>query len=210
MINKYNQKLIWKYINGEKIPNVDKLENDYIFMMQVIKITRDKKMYNLCSKEIKENYQFTKFMVETFKFDKKFIIEIASNYLKKFGEENIKSIELIFLMCELLNESSNYFETDSLSFYLKRNLIYLEEKAIIEASLQEEDEITKQELGLGFIYILYDDLGESEIITKYFAKMYLNEIFYNNKEYSLEQLIHKHFLTNNDLLSVGIKKYILN
>ena len=208
MINKYNQKLIWKYINGEEIQNIDKLENDYKFLMQVIKVTRDKNMYNLCSKEIKENYQFIKFIIETFKSDEKFIIKIAEDYLNKFGEETIESKELIFLMCELLNKNSNNFEENSIQFYLKRSLIYTTEKILIETTLQEEDFI-KQDLGLGFIYILYDDIGESKIITNYFAKTYLNEIFYNNK-FSLEELIHKHFKKFNDLEEVGVKQYILN
>ena len=52
--NKYNQKLIWEYINGEEIPNIDKLEKDYQFLMQVIKTSKDKNMYNLCS----DNLQF--------------------------------------------------------------------------------------------------------------------------------------------------------
>ena len=52
----YNRKLIWKYINGEEIPNIDRLESDYRFMLEVIRITNDKKMYNLCSDEIKLKY----------------------------------------------------------------------------------------------------------------------------------------------------------
>ena len=124
MTNKYNQKLIWEYINGEEIPNIDKLEKDYQFLMQVIKTSKDKNMYKLCSKEIKENYQFIKFIIETFKSDEEFITKIADDYLNKFGEETLESKELIFLMCELLNKNSNDFEKDSISFYLKRSLIY--------------------------------------------------------------------------------------
>lgn len=208
MTNKYNQKLIWEYINGEEIPNIDKLEKDYQFLMQVIKTSKDKNMYKLCSKEIKENYQFIKFIIETFKSDEEFITKIADDYLKKFGEETLESKELIFLMCELLNKNSNDFEKDSISFYLKRSLIYTTERILIETFLKE-NEYAKEEIGLGFACVYYDELGASEIITNYFAKMYLNEIFYNNK-FSLEELVHKHFKTLSDLKEVEIKQYILN
>lgn len=57
---------------------------------------------------------------------------------------------------------------------------------------------------------MYDDLGNSETITRYFAKMYIDEIFYSNKKLTLEELIHKHFSNYTELEEVGIKKYILN
>ena len=42
MNRSYNIELIWNYINGYYIENVDELENDYKFMMKVISITKDK------------------------------------------------------------------------------------------------------------------------------------------------------------------------
>lgn len=95
-------------------------------MMEVIKITADKKMYRLCSEEIKDNYEFVRFMVEKFKDDKKFIIEIPTNYLNKTNKEDIKYKELIFLMRKLLDNDRNNFEMHSLPFYIQRSLIYTE------------------------------------------------------------------------------------
>ena len=59
-MNKYNSKVVFDYINGNEIIdyNIDELEDDYEFMMMVINYTNDKNMYNLCSDEVKTNYEF--------------------------------------------------------------------------------------------------------------------------------------------------------
>lgn len=44
---KISKKLVYDYINGEDIENIDDLENNYRFMMEVIKITHDKNMYHI-------------------------------------------------------------------------------------------------------------------------------------------------------------------
>ena len=48
-MKKYSKELIDKYIKGEDIKNhqIEELENDKDFMIQVIKETNDKNFYNL-------------------------------------------------------------------------------------------------------------------------------------------------------------------
>ena len=55
-MSKYSKKLIYDYIMGNEISeyNIDDLENDYIFIKEVIESTSDKKMYNIYSLKIKE------------------------------------------------------------------------------------------------------------------------------------------------------------
>ena len=209
MKNKYSLKLIWDYVNGEEVQDIDELEADYKFIMEVIKVTKDKKMYNLCSEEIKKNYEFIRFIIEEFKNDQKFITEVAINYIKEFGEEDITSKELIFLMCELIKN----FDADNdefIYFNVKKGAIYNTERVIVEKALSEEDGHWQKEFGLGFIYILSSDLGNSEIITRYFATSYLNEIFYECDNLTLDELVHRHFSSYDILKEIGIKEYILN
>ena len=210
MSTKYNLKLIWDYINGEEVPNIDKLESDYRFILEVMKVTNDKKMYNLCSDEMLKNYNFIKEVIKIFKKDKQFIIEVASNYLKKTDTNDLTYKELIFLMCNLLNVDLYDCPEKILAFYVQRSGFYQTTRVEIEKLLSEEEPFWQKEFGLGFIYILANDLGNSKIITKYFAEMYLKDIFYSNNGLTLEELIHKHFNSYNKLKEVGIKKYILN
>ena len=53
-MKKYSKELIDKYIKGEDIKNhqIEELENDKDFMIQVIKETNDKNFYNLFEKYI--------------------------------------------------------------------------------------------------------------------------------------------------------------
>lgn len=217
---KYNTKLIWDYINGEEINNIDELESDYKFMLEVLKITNDKNMYNLCSEEIKNNYEFIKSVIEIFIQDKKFIKQIMDEYLQKqtfnYNNEQEQNSndntyqELIFLVCDLTDSISKSIDDELIVYNLKRNAIYLKERANIVYSLRQEDYKTQQELGMGFAYLIYLIYPESKIILRYFAKRYIDEIFYNQEELTLEELVHKHFSSFEKLQEIGIKKYILN
>lgn len=57
--------LVRKYINGEDLKDIsmDELENDPNFMLSVINVSKDIKMYNFCSDEVKCNYDFVKKLI---------------------------------------------------------------------------------------------------------------------------------------------------
>ena len=75
--------LVQKYINGEEIPEsvLKDLEKDKKFMMEVIKASKDKKIYNLCAEVLKKDYEFIKYLILTFKDDVNFITMVANEYL---------------------------------------------------------------------------------------------------------------------------------
>lgn len=169
MTRKYDIRLIWNYINGLEIDNVDELENDYKFMMSVIEITRDKKMYNLCSDEMKTNYEFVKFIINIFKEDKKFICKIANEYINIVDNNDITVKELIFMMCEIFKDYKD--EDVYLKYFVMRASIYSLERLSIDMIIeQEEDLFWKKQFGLGFILTQIREFGLSDIITKYVAK----------------------------------------
>lgn len=207
---KYNTRLIWNYINGEEIKNIDELESDYKFMLEVLRITNDKNMYNLCSEEMKNNHDFIKSVIEIFKKDKKFIKQIIDEYSRKENLNEINYQELIFLACDLNDSITDGIDDELFIYKLKRNAIYIKEMTNIEWNINEEDYDVRQEIGMGFAYLLYEIYPESEIILRYFAKRYIEEIFYNNNGLTLEELVHKHFSNFEKLQEIGIKRYILN
>lgn len=43
-MKKYNRTTIKNYINGEEVENIDKLESDQDFMLEVMRKTRDKQI----------------------------------------------------------------------------------------------------------------------------------------------------------------------
>ena len=55
---KYSASIVEDYIEGNDIEDfdIDELENDRSFMLDVIKKTKDKNFYNLCSDDLKHDY----------------------------------------------------------------------------------------------------------------------------------------------------------
>ena len=92
MKKKYDDKLVEDYVQGNDIDkyDIEELENDSQFMMQVIDKTNDKKMYEFCSSKVKDDYEFIKFMIYKFQNDKDFIVMLADDYLKKHNKINCK------------------------------------------------------------------------------------------------------------------------
>ena len=90
MNKKYDEKLIKAYITGDDIIDfdIDELENDVYFMMQVIDYSDDIKMYSFCGEELKKDYKFVSYLVDKYnsnvkkyKNDIKIIISAAESFL---------------------------------------------------------------------------------------------------------------------------------
>lgn len=207
MVSKYDRRVIWDYINGNYVENIDELENDYKFMMDVIRITKDKNMYNLCSDDVKNNYEFVKYMVYTFSDDKKFIHEIASRYLNNVDMEDVTVSELIFIMCDIFNKCKD--DDEYLMYFLRREAIIVSIRVEVDNFISEEDLSTRKILGKGFVLLLDSDFGGSTSIMRYIAKVFLNEIFYENS-LSIEELIHIRFSSVDKLDKYGIKNFIFS
>ena len=109
-MKEYNIELILKYINGE---DVEGAEDDYKFMISVIKYTKDKNMYELCSDNVKSTYEFVWFMIEEFKCDIEFLIDVVDYYLDNEREE-VKRIEILIIMCDTFKDSNYIKEYSSL------------------------------------------------------------------------------------------------
>lgn len=109
----YDDKLVEDYVQGNDIDkyDVEELENDSQFMMQVIDKTNDKKMYEFCSSKVKDDYEFIKFMIYKFQNDKDFIVMLADDYLKKHNNQaeeiDANCVELAIIMEGLLSSSKN-------------------------------------------------------------------------------------------------------
>lgn len=209
MKNKYSEELIVDYIYGNDIEDydIDDLENDYKFMMEVIKYTNDKNMYDLCSDEVKQEYEFVKFMIEMFKDDDNFIISVAHNYLDNIDESDITYKEIAVLISNLTDANKN---EDAILFKVKSQLISEAEFSEIEVFLENcTDEKLKEKLGLGFVYIM-EKYGNSKILMDFFADQFIKNIFYYNGEYSLEEYIHLNVRDKNKIIEPGINNFIIN
>ena len=204
MKQKYPKKIIIDYLYGNDIEgyDIDKLGEDPSFMTQVIKTSKDKRIYNLCSEEVKTNYEFVKFLVIFLKKDKQFIEEVANYYLSKTDKNDITHIELTIILNNILPKN----DFDFFEYKLKAKAFYIEKIALIAESLKEKN----SKLGYGFI-IFKEKYQDSDIVKEYIAKQLLFDIFYNETKNNikLEELIHIYYKDKRELEEYGINNFII-
>lgn len=206
MMEKYNNNIINAYINGEDLGeySIDDLENDKMFMMLVITRTNDKNYYDMCSLELKVNYEFISFLMKKFETDIPFICKIADYYLKKCDDETTRT-ELVIKMADLMEgkEDEKYHE-----YNIMRETFFLAKRVQIEeGKLNVNDEYTSSEIGMGFLWI-FDSFHNNKIILNYFAKKMMESILEENN-INLENMLYEQFDNLEELNKIGINNYLL-
>ena len=205
-MTKYNKKLVFMYINGLEINDclLQKLENTPGFMKEVITKTNDKKMYFLCSDNLKKNCSFVKFLILKYRDDKKFICKVADYYLKNVNSVFEKT-EIAVIMANLMSgvDKYNKYELISSSQYFQ----FLKEIDTIKNN-DNVDNNVKQDLGLGFKIIL-ERFNNNEYVLDYYAKRFIFGIFYKNIN-NLEMLLHESFSDNSEINVYGPDRFIID
>lgn len=130
MLKNYNKKLVLDYIYGNDIVgyDIDELEEDYEFMIEVIKQTRDKRMYSLCSDNVRKNYDFVSFMMDTFKDDKDFVLGVVDGYfgnIMNVDSNNLedRDITLVIMVSDLFDRS--YYDNPKIMKYNRLLVLFI-------------------------------------------------------------------------------------
>ena len=179
------------------------MKNDKNFMMEAIAYTKDKNMYDLCSDELKKDYEFVRFMITTFSSDRNFIEQLAEDYIEDLDEEDIVYKELSVLMTSLLSKRElNTFNGRALAFYIKEciGLSALEESGELDDVLPN--------FGKGF-FVIQTKYETSDIIQRFFAERFLSDIFFNGR-INFEELIHSKAKNIKDIDEKGETIFLLN
>ena len=206
-MEKYDKKIIDAYINGNDIENysIEELENDKKFMMMVITLTNDKNFYNLCSKELKKDYEFVRFVIQKFNNDIDFICKVADLYLNAV-EDELTRTELVVLMSDLTKDKN---EQKNHEYEVIRDTIFTTKRVQIEiAKAKTNDEYYSNEIGMGFL-IVFDSFNSSKIVLNYYAKKIIEEIF-DEYDINLDNMLHEQFDNPEQINKIGINNYMLN
>ena len=206
MGKKYNSKIIFDYIVGNDLDgySIDELENDSNFMMDVIKITRDKRMHNLCSDDIKKNCTFVEFLISFFKDDLDFIISIADNYIQNPDVDDVDKEEIkIFIGNFYDNDKYSALEKYKVSSYSFYNSVVNDCYSVIRKMSDSERE------SCSLFRIIELTFFDRKVIKDYFAKNLVYECLCENLECRFADLIHYYFNEVSDLESYGETKFLL-
>lgn len=204
-MKKYNKQVLLNYINGLDTMGyeLEDLENDKEFMMEAILYTKDKNLYELCSNELKKDYEFIRFMITTFSSDKKFINDIAEEYIKDIDETDITYKELIVLMSSLLSKNEvNLFNAKALAFYINETI----KLSVLEKSETLSDIIPN--FGVGFL-VIKTEYETSDIIQKFFAERFISNIFFGRINMNFEQLVHSYAKDIKSIEEMGKNTFFL-
>lgn len=199
---KYSEKIIQDYVLGNDIElyNIDELENDKSFMMDVINFTNDKKMFVLCGDEIKNNTEFLKFIIDKFCNDLEFICNLALNFIMHSKDEADKA-EVLDLMIQKTKGNIDH----QIEFLLYAETTYLTKRIEIESFKDNEEYFDDSEMG--FIYI-FNQYNYNKRAIDFYAKYFIDEIITNINP-SLEDILHKKFKNKEDIEKYGINNYML-
>lgn len=197
----YDLKLVYDYIWGNDITgyDIEELENDPYFMIQVLERTKDKRVYELCSNSVKTNYTFVRKVIELFSSDLGFLSNVAETYLNSLSdaekEQGYSYAELNIIMSNLYGRTVNDFSLRAMAFYEVERARAL---ACVSASKHDTIDFSSKK---GFIFTACQ-YESSDIIVDFVANRMINTALYGG-ENSLEYLIHKRFRSIDEFAVYG-------
>ena len=197
-------KLVHEYINGNDIEyDIDELEDNKSFMKLVLKFTKDKKMFNYCSDNLKNDLSFIDDVANIFSDDEYFIYEIIGNFIKNNKDNPLERMEGALLAQKYLKDQDLVVEFKALA-----NVLYLVTSSELAKIMEDEkDDHIKNELGMGFA-ILKESYVGYPLSTEFCAKKVLDDIF--DEIPNLEVYLHKLYKDVNSLLKYGLCNFIVS
>ena len=195
--------LVRKYLNGEEIENLDELKDNKDFMLAAIRTSKDKRLIGFCPDSFLKDYDFIISLLDIFKDDYKFCINIVKDI-----KETLNAQQRMEIACTLKKIIGNKDEELKDKCSLKVQAMYLFLRTEIEAiKKKSKDEEIKEELARGFT-IFSEDFAEYPLALKYIAEQMILEIIYEIEDF--EGAIHRLCRTKEILEKQGMVSTIAN
>ena len=195
----YSKKLIYDYIIGNDIDNLEELESDNNFLFDALKLSHDISYYSYLDISYRRSYDVIKYMLLNFKDNLDVYQEDADYLLDSLDVESMEYKEIIVLIATIDKNKFNDYKISRAGFYVT-------DKVEVGA-IQNKDKELAELIGLGFEVVLskYED---KPLILDYYAICFLYEIFYQDKNF--EELVHKNIKDKEKLIKIGNIKYLLD
>lgn len=196
----FTRKTVLNYIIGDDIDNfkLEELENDSSFMLEVINLSNDVRMYDNASESVKTDFTFIVTIIEKFKDNTNFIIKVVEYYFKSVNGLDIDKFELTFMLNALIKEKErrNKYARKAFDIY---SYFYNE----LQDELEKDND---GEFGKGYI-LLYHLFINCPYAKEYLANMFINEIFYEDEK-SIYAILKENYVDKNKSLKKFIIEYV--
>ncbi len=195
----YTKKLIYDYIIGNDIDNLEELESDNNFLFDVLKLSHDITYYSYLDESYRRSYDVIKYMLLNFKDNLDVYQEDADYLLDSLDVESLEYKEIIVLIADIDKDSFNDYKISRAGFYVT-------DKVEVGA-VQNSDKELEELIGQGFEVVLskYED---KPLILDYYAICFLYEMFYEDKNF--EEIVHRNIKDKEKLVKIGNIKYLLD
>ena len=203
----YNKQMVFDYVSGAEMDEelLEKLEDNERFMVDVINHSKDIKLYNYCSKRVKQSSRLVLFLIKEFKSDIDFLINAAEFCFENEELTEIEELEIQIELAKLFDRTQD----DRLAKYkiaVNAELNY--KKLQISYVLDEEkNKDVKEVNALGFAILELEYAG-SKIVLDYYAKDFLDEEIFPDY-ISIESALHECFKTVEEFENVKETDFLI-
>lgn len=162
----YDINLLYAYKNGDDLGEYteEMLENNALFMTDLISVWKDKRVFDYASNDVKNNVNFLVAVIKAFKSDENYVRSIYNNYV-----------------------NNNPDKTDTLIIYLYN--MFRKDNTLFASEIKDSAEKLFMSMDIdGTFELVYKKYHKSDSKLKFMARFYVNNIFYSNSDITFEEI----------------------
>ena len=171
----YDKAILDAFVLGHEITeyNVEELKDNYKFMLDAVRFSKNKRIYDMASARVKNNIDFVVGAIKVFKNDELFVRKLYNDFINNCTD-NLKTIFIIYMF--------NMYHADKSNFanYIKNQVDILYGRLNVDGKFKS-------------IMETYNDTT----INKFMARKYVYNMFYNDAKYSISGIVHKNINCKN-------------
>lgn len=190
------------FINDKPMYNHKYIEREQQSFIELFDLTNDIRCYDLLPKDAKIDFNYVKYLISKYNDRMDLLNIVAMYYIENSKDEN-NNIELAITMVNLNSDTEiNKYYQEIINYYyinLKSDIHIFKDKYI--------DKYEKYQLGMGFVFV--NMKYKSEIVRKFFAKRFIEDIV-NESSIDIECMLHAMYRNPDELNEIKRAEFIHN